>query len=399
MHFNSISVKATRSNGLAREISGGSQAFRTRSGAMRCTVITLLALIACKEKPPAPPPPTPLPPHDGVTVLQPGAPPHQALRYRLIKGARTRSELVCDVDLRSDDHTGPMPTLVVDFETQVTDVLADGTAQLRITVIGTTVRDRPGSATAGDLVRAQAAAMHGVVFTETLAPDGALGEPRLEATALSDKVRGQLESLTRSLQQVAMRMPQEPVGLGAMWRERRTLPEGGIRAVSETTYTLTSLTGDTVGYLATGVASGAPQTIEQDGLKAEVTSTSGSSEAKGTVDLSRYAIAVSSTSKLTTTMNVEAPEGTPGGGPSTIEVTLAVQVTPSSAPLDDAAAAAPTDPPINAPTPPINAPTPPINAPTPPTNAPTAPTAPTNAPTPPTRAEPAGSNQGAQSAP
>jgi hypothetical protein len=309
---------------------------------MRCLTLTLLALIACKEKPAEPPPPAP--PHDGVTLIQPGAAPRQALRYHLTPGTHTTSELVCDIDISSDGQSGPVPTLVVAVDTAVSDVLADGTAKLRVTVVRTDVRDRPGAA-ATDIVRGDAAALRGVVITETLSPDGMLADAHVEAAAkLPDKVRAYLENLSRNLERMAMRFPVEPVGVGATWRERRTLPEGGIRAVSETTYTLTSLTGDVVVFASTGQATAGPQTVEQDGMKAEVTSTRGSSEAKGSVDLSRYAITVRSTSKLTTAMNVLEPAGAPGTGASTIEVSSAIQVTPIETIREAAAGEAPAAP-------------------------------------------------------
>ena len=224
-----------------------------------------------------------------------------------------------------------MPTLVVELSTTVDDVLADGTAKLRITVGRTGVRDRPGGELASDLVRGEAAAMQGVVITETLAPDGKVSDAQVQiAAALPDKPHTQLDSLSQSLERLAMRLPSEPVGIGATWREREALPEGGIRAVAETTYTLTSLTGDTVAYTSAGLTSGAPQTLEQDGLKVEVTSVRGHAEARGTVDLSRYALDVTSTTALMTAMTIVAPAGTPGAGSSTVDVTVALRLTPTA---------------------------------------------------------------------
>jgi hypothetical protein len=307
---------------------------------MRCAPLTLAlvtfaTVAACKDESPLPAA-TP-PPHDGVTLIQRGAPPYQPLRYRLTRGARTISQLVCDFAVKNDGESGPMPVLVVDLDTSVEEVLPDGNARLRLTVTQTSVRDRAGSPVASDMVVAQATAMHGVVIAETVAPDGQLIESHVEAAAsVPDPVREQLDRLTRSLAQVAMRMPSEPVGVGAMWRERRTLPEGGIRAVSETLYTLTSITPTTLAYTSVGLSSGEPQTIEQEGLKVEVTDTRGHSQAQGTVDLARYAFDVTSSSTFATAMNIIAPAGTPGAGRSTVEITMAIHVAPigDSKPLD-----------------------------------------------------------------
>jgi hypothetical protein len=294
---------------------------------MRRVTLTLrvaaLTLVACKS----PPEPPPLPPHDGVTLIHRGVPPFQPLRYHLARGTRTTSQLICDLELKTDGERGPIPALVVDLDTTVEDVLADGSARLRVTIARTTVRDRSGSAVDSDVVLAQAAALQGVAIVQTLAPDGQLADSYVDAAGgAPESARDDLDRLSRSLQQVAMRMPAESVGVGAIWRERRTLPEGGIRATSETLYTLTSLTGSTLEYTSMGLSSGPPQTVDQDGVKVEVTSTRGHAEARGSVDLSRFAFNAKSSSTFSTTMNVVAPSSAPGAGPSTIEITMAIEI-------------------------------------------------------------------------
>jgi len=76
---------------------------------MRCTIFSLVALIACQDKKLEPPPP---PPSDGVTLLQPGAEPRQALRYHLTRGTKTTSERTYDGDVENDGQGGPAPTLI-----------------------------------------------------------------------------------------------------------------------------------------------------------------------------------------------------------------------------------------------------------------------------------------------
>lgn len=299
---------------------------------MRRTILALVALIACRDRTPEPPPPRP-PLEDGVTLIQPGAAPAHTLRYHPIRGTRTPSELAYDLDVKNDGQGNAMPTLVVELETAVDDVLADGTAKLRITVIRTHVRDHAGAQGADSLLGDEAVGMQGVVITEMLAPDGKVWDAHLEVpAAVPDKVRAELDRVSQGLERVAMRLPTEPVGIGATWRERRTLPEGGIRASSETTYRLVSITGDTIAYATTGLSTGAPQTVEQDGTKVEVTDTHGHAETQGTLDLARYAFDIASTSTFSSTMTVVAPEGTPGAGASTVEVTMAIQLRPPAAP-------------------------------------------------------------------
>jgi hypothetical protein len=295
---------------------------------MRRGLLTLALVVACRDRPPPPPPPPIL---DGVTLLDPGTPPLTALRYHLTRGSKTASELIYDVDVKSDGQSGPMPTLVVDLETEVHDVRDDGAAELRITVVDANVRDRPGSE-ATDVVRAQATALRGVVITQTLAPDGAVSGSHLEARGAADRASSQLDSLLRSLERMAMRLPAEPVGAGALWRERRTLPEGGIRAVSEITYRLGAFTGSGFSYTGTGQSSGPPQAIEQEGMKVEVADTRGSAAVHGSIDLSRYAIDATATSTFATTMTVITPDAGPGAARSTVEIAMAVRMTPGGTP-------------------------------------------------------------------
>jgi len=339
---------------------------------MRCLLLTLVVLSACKDHKPEQPPPPP-PPHDGVTLIQPGAAPLQVLRYRLTKGVKTTSELVYDFeaqdalsdptapakgsnDTPADGQTGSSPTLIVTLETEVEDVLADGTAKLRMTVVKTRVRDRTGSQVASDVVTDQATAAEGVVITETVAPDGQVSDAHVQTAAkLSGKAQARVDSLIQSLEHVAMRLPTEPIGIGATWRERKPLPEGGIRAISETTYTLTSITGTTVAYTSSGRASGGPQTIEEDGMKVQVTNPRGHSETTGVVDLARYALEVTAKSTFSAAMTVDAPTGTPGAGSSTVAVTVAIQMTPAAA-ATPAPGGPPTEPAVAPPTEPAGAP-------------------------------------------
>lgn len=293
--------------------------------AMRRTYLILVVLMACHDKPPEPPPPAP--PQDGVVLIQPGVQPLQLLRYHLTRGATVKSRLVCNVDVKSSEVQAPMASQVFDLETTVEDVAASGDARLRITVVDADVRDRPG-VTATDVVKAQTTALRGLVITETLAPDGKVSDARVAAGAAPDQVQHELDGLLQNLGRVATRLPAEPVGVGATWRERRTLPEGGVRAISEITYTLTSLTGTTVGFTSAGQASGPPeQTVEQDGEKVQVTDVHGQSAAAGSLDLARYALELNATSGFFTTMALAAPAAGKGAERSTIEISIAIRMT------------------------------------------------------------------------
>lgn len=288
--------------------------------------------------------PTQAPPHDGLAVINPGTAPLRLLRYHLNKGDRTASELVWDFATQDDGKAEVTPSLILDFETTVEDVRADGSAQLALRITKTTIRGQddgkaagsasemgntPGTATSSDLVRNFAASMQGVTIHEVLAPDGGVADLKVDTPpGLAPALASRLDSLSRGLAQITMKLPTEPVGLTASWRERKTLPDGGIRAVSEATYTLTQLTETSIGYVASATMTGPPHTVEQEGVKVEITDTHGQSEVRGTVDLAHYAPQGSLKSSFATTMNIAAPAGTPGAGKSTMAVSMAFQLTP-----------------------------------------------------------------------
>jgi len=296
---------------------------------MRYPLLTVMLLASCQDKQPAPA--RPPRPRDGVVLIQPGASPRQVLRYQLTKGTTTTSEMVVDVEVKNDGQSGPLPTQILDLETTVVDVGADGAAKLRITVTDARVSARDGAQMASDLLREQAEAIRGVVVTETLAPDGAVSDTRVELSAGAEKLRGQLEPVLHNLEQVAMRLPGEAVGPGAMWRERRTaLPEAGLRVVSEVTYTLGEVAGTTIVYAGVGDASGAAQKIEREGVAVDVTDTHGRSATHGSIDLSRYAIDASASATFATTMTVVPGSAGPGAGRSTIEIATSTRIAPAA---------------------------------------------------------------------
>lgn len=302
---------------------------------MRRALLTLALLTACKDKP-APPPPAPTPVHDGVQLIQAGTAPLQPLRYRFAPGTRTTSTLTCEVAIKTDGQGEAAPPLVVTLETVVEDVASDGAAHLRFTLTGAQLA-RPGSAELAE----QVAALPGIAITETLAPDGTTSGARVETTgAAPDKARAQLDSLLQSLAHVTTQLPAEAVGVGATWRERRTLPPGGIAGVAETVYTLRAVAPTSFSYASVGELTGGPQTITNEGVTIEVSKSAGRTEASGTVALDRYALDVTTRSAFTSTMSTVVPPDAAGGGASTIEVTMAARMVPGGAPAAAASGAA-----------------------------------------------------------
>ncbi len=238
-------------------------------------------------------------PIDGVEVLTAGASGSQrVLRYHLAKGVKTPLELAMDVEMIAGGRGGKLPTLVMTMEIGADDVLPDGTAKLRMTVIDAQVRDRAGSAVPAGPMRALTAAMIGAVFTASLSPDGKLADAKFDAPkTLPAAVTAQLTQLTQSIEQLAMRLPGEAVGVGAKWSSRRTVTQNGLAMVTVTTVELTAIEGERVTFTTSSTLSAPDQNVQQDGVSITIKDVGGGGAGSVAIDLSRMA--------MTGTLNAE----------------------------------------------------------------------------------------------
>src|SRR5262245_48809857 len=108
---------------------------------------------ACSSKKSEPPPPAP---HEGIEIVRPGAMPHQPLRYQLAAGVRTGVEMEVDIDIVTPTFQRTMPTTVTVMELGADDVLPDGSAKVRTTILRASARERPGVQASLEAVNAQA---------------------------------------------------------------------------------------------------------------------------------------------------------------------------------------------------------------------------------------------------
>ncbi|MBA3456573.1 MAG: hypothetical protein H0T42_26020, partial [Deltaproteobacteria bacterium] len=211
--------------------------------AVACAVV----LAACGDKKP---PPGELPTPPGVQLLNAGAEPRQLLRYRIAKGTTQVIELALDVDIDASGQGGPLPTLVMTSEMVADDVLPDGSTQVRTTITHVVARDRPGSAITATQMTEQTELMRGLVLRGTLAPEGMLRDLHVDAggRVLPPGLTAQLDTLSKSFEQVAMPLPRTPVGPGASWLYSRTFTQSGMVMTTTTTFKLIAIAGDTLTF-------------------------------------------------------------------------------------------------------------------------------------------------------
>jgi uncharacterized protein DUF6263 len=247
--------------------------------------IALLTVLGCEKSADTP---TPDPGHDGVQLVTLGDGSKQILRYRLRKGTKTTSEMAMTMDL-DIARAIKMPTIVMTLEIAVDDVLASGAARVSTRITGTKVVDRPGTTMDAATLAPVTQQMTGLGYAFTLSPDGSLSEGRVTGAAAGD-LQAQLGQMTRAIEQVAMRLPPVPVGVGATWSAKKTVQQNGLEVTTVTTTHLTAIDGDQMTFTSQTTLSAPNQQIVQQGMAMDVKDVGGGGKGQGTVDLTTMAM-------------------------------------------------------------------------------------------------------------
>ncbi len=288
------------------------------------SIAVAAVLAACGSKDAAP---TAAPVPDAVHVLGAGSEPRQLLRYRVAKGTTNAVDLALDVDIDASGQGGPLPTLVMTSEMVAEDVLPDGSTKLRTTITNVTARDRPGGAITADQMAEQTGLMRGLILRGTLAPDGVLRELTVDSggRVLPPGLTAQLDTLSKSFEQVAMPLPRTPVGPGASWLYNKTFTQSGMAMTTTTTFTLTAIAGDTLTFESATFVSGKDQTVTQGDQTIQLSKISGKGSGKGTVDLAKMAMTGELLAELGSDMSAQ-------GESTRMTMKMATRLSPAIAP-------------------------------------------------------------------
>lgn len=292
-----------------------------------------LILAACSSKE-APPAATPSP--DGVLVLGAGSEPRQVLRYHVAKGTTNLVDLALDVDIDAGGQGGPLPTLVMTSEMTADELLPDGSTKLRTTITNVTARDRAGSAITAEQMAEQTELMRGLVLRGTLVPEGMLRDLHVDAggRVLPPGLTAQLDTLSKSFEQVAMPLPRTPVGAGASWQHSRTFTQSGMVMTTTTTFRLIAIDGDTLTFESATLVGGADQTVTQGSATIQLSKISGKGSGKGTVDLSRMAMTGELLAELGSDMSAQ-------GETTRMNMKMVTRLSPTPTPTPTPGSAAP----------------------------------------------------------
>ena len=277
--------------------------------AMKAVVVALVALVACSRVDDAKSKrSTTGPTADGVELVTAGASSVRSpLRYHLTKGTQAPLELAMDLEMDAGGRGGKMPTLVIEMTIKVEDVAADGSARIRTTFTSATARERPDTVVPAATMAAMTGVLVGTSFTSTLGSDGNLRDSKLDPTKpLPPAMDAQIGQLMQSLEQIAMRLPDQPVGVGAKWTTRKTVTQNGLAMLTITTVELTAIDGNKVTFATTATVSAPDQSFTNAGTQASVKDVGGGGTSTVTVDLSRMTMAGESTAEFRGTITAGA---------------------------------------------------------------------------------------------
>jgi hypothetical protein len=244
----------------------------------------------------------PIEPPD-LQMVSAGNSPRKLLRYHVPKGTSQSLEVTIDMSMTAGDMGGPVPTIVMSLLLGAEDVTPDGSIKLHTTIVDVTARDRtdsriPASALAGPLE-----AMKGIALTSTLSPSGRVSKSQVEGgKQLPADVAAQLNALTTSFENVVMPLPNEPIGVGAVWRSSRQLDQNGMKLTTVNTFSVVSITGDQVEYTLETEVHGTDQKITQAGTTVDITDITGIGGGKGTLHLDKLDFASELTAQLRSKM-------------------------------------------------------------------------------------------------
>lgn len=287
-------------------------------------VAALVAAAACRSSDAPKPGAQPALP-EGFELISPGAEPRAPLRYQLTAGTRARSTLRILAEPIGMLRTSSAVRFTTELEV-LPAIAGDPTLPVTLRVIeahpdggapdGTGSAAHPDGASpdgTGSAAPAGSAAppaaipattqdalarLRGLEMRATVSPLGKLDGLALRSAAAGDAPAGdaptgdvpaeddaELQTLSTTMQQLAVELPGADVGVGASWAVERPFPQGGLVLKARSVYQLLERTTTTV-HLRSQIAFSAPdQQLQQGALTAELTGFSGQGEGDLTIDL------------------------------------------------------------------------------------------------------------------
>ncbi|MCB9763707.1 MAG: hypothetical protein H6739_28315 [Alphaproteobacteria bacterium] len=187
-----------------------------------------------------------------VRLIEPGAEPLETLRFAPASGHTETMRMVMDMDMTMDvgGMTMPMmmPVMVMDMDIEVTEVDEAGDIHYNAAVSRFVVEDKEGAMEG--LAAQLEAEMQGMVGLRGDMVVSNTGEARSAGFTAPpdapDTVKQQLQSINQNANNMAVPLPEEPVGVGARWEVLKRTSSNGMEVVERSEIHLASREGDAV---------------------------------------------------------------------------------------------------------------------------------------------------------
>ncbi|HWL61524.1 MAG TPA: hypothetical protein VNQ32_01885 [Steroidobacteraceae bacterium] len=181
-----------------------------------------------------------------VTLLQPGTGQLQPLRYRFQSGRSETAKMDTTMQLTMvasgmQVPMGASTPISIQIQLRTAEVGADGSAKMRFEVISAEAGG--DSATAAQL-NPTLASMKGLSGSYSLDTRGQVSGSQMGAPRAAAGIAPTAEDLQEQMQQLALPLPAEPVGIGARWRAIQQTSANGLEVTQTTEYTLRSRNAD-----------------------------------------------------------------------------------------------------------------------------------------------------------
>jgi len=267
-----------------------------------------------------------------ITLLTPGAEPRKALRFTVASSLRSHMDMEMAMSMAMNMAGQEMPAtsvpaMRIGADLNVTNVTPTGdvTYTMAFTGVGLAGKEAVDPALAA-VFDSMGKDFKSITGTAVVTNRGINRSVKIDTSKVTNPQFSQMmDSVTNSMNGVSSPLPEEPVGIGARWEVRQTLPSGGITIFQKVEYELTAFDGKSATLKVKIDQTGPPQSMSNPslppGATVRVESMTGSGTGTMTVPLDGLVPTSQADSKTTMVMSIDA-----GGGPQRMTVETSVQV-------------------------------------------------------------------------
>jgi hypothetical protein len=262
-----------------------------------------------------------------VKLLDPGAEPRTALRYRFQANRTDKMimEMSTAVAMEVGDQKQPdtqMPATRMTMTIDSREVSPEGDLHYAFELEQIEVLPDSGANPAVvQAMQAQVSKMLGLSGSATVTSRGFARDTEVKLPpGIDPQARQIMDNMKQSLNQMSAPLPEEPVGLGARWQVTVPLDTPMVKLTQIATYTLSEVQGDKVKLDVAIKQSAPPQEVETPGTAPGVTVSLESLDTSGTgttelpmtnvvptsnVNLTTTSVVLANNQRIKTTMRVE----------------------------------------------------------------------------------------------